>query len=78
MSKAWSEPTKAFTRQVFEDLSFVSRQGKVWLKHTDDCYGYINDADALRGRYVIHAPSGNDLVIFDSIANLIDSGWTLD
>jgi len=50
----------------------------VWLKQTDGGYGYINDDDVLRGNYTIHSPSGDALVTFKSISNLIEHGWVLD
>jgi len=78
MRNSWSESTKAFTRQAFEELSFVSHQGKVWMKHRDRKFGCIKDADAVQGHYVIYAPTGEEIDIFDSISDLIEHGWAID
>jgi len=74
----WSESAVEQTRNAFEELAFVPRDGKVWLKHIDGGYGYINDDDALIGRYTIHSPEGEDVAMFDSVIKLTESGWVLD
>jgi len=74
----WSESAVEKTRNAFEELSFAASAGKVWLKQIGGGHGYINDDDALSGRYAIHSPEGEQVAIFYSVAMLIESGWVLD
>ncbi len=66
------------TREALECLSFATRAGKVWLKQIDGEFGYMDDDDALRGHYAIHALGGDALSTFDSVSELLDHGWVLD
>jgi len=66
------------TREALEYLSFATRAGKVWLKQMDGEFGYLDDDDALRRHYAIHAPAGDALTTFDSVSELLDHGWVLD
>ncbi len=78
VSKQWSFALKERTREALESLSFATRAGKVCLKQMDGKFGYIDDDDALRGVYAIHAPGGDALDMFDSVSELLDAGWVLD
>jgi len=76
--KQWSESAVEQTRNAFEELTFAPRDGRIWLKYIDGGYGYINDDDALNGRYAIHSPEEEGVAMFDSVTKLIESGWVLD
>jgi len=78
MSKQWSAATMDQTREALECLSFATRAGKVWLKQIDGKFSYMDDDDALRRHYAIHAPIGDALTTFDSVSELLDHGWVLD
>ncbi len=78
VSKQWSSALKEQTREALESLSFATRAGKVWLKQVDGKFGYIDDADALRGVYAICAPGGEAVAMFDSVTELLVAGWVLD
>jgi len=78
MTKQWSTATMDQTREALECLSFATRAGKVWLKQIDGKFSYMDDDDALRGHYAIHAPGGDALATFDSVSELLDHGWVLD
>jgi len=78
MNKQWSAAAKAQTIDALADLSFVTRSGKVWFKQAGGSFGYIEDADALRGCYLMHSPEGNVIEEFYSIAGLVENGWVMD
>lgn len=78
MHTQWSESTRNYTRLAFENLSFASREGKVWLKNISGQSGYINDDDAICGFLTVRMPDGVSKEEFDSIEDLIAHGWVLD
>jgi len=78
MNDQWSTTTKEYTRVAFEDLSFATRNDRVWLKHIAGDFGFINDDDALSGCYAIFSRTGETLDKFDSISSLLKNGWVLD
>ena len=79
MKKQWSATAKAQTIDALTDLSFVPRSGKVWFKRAEGRFGYIEDVDALRGRYLMRSPEGGVIEEFYSLAGLVaDHGWVLD
>jgi len=79
MTGQWSEETKENTRAAFEDFSFGTMNEKVWLKHFDRHFGVMCVPDAVNHNYVIYSPTGDKLLAtFDSISDLIESGWVLD
>jgi len=76
--KQWSDATQQLTRSSLNDLSFASRDGKVWCKHIDGAPGYMLDDDALLGTLVILSPAGEQLAVFESIEAMLAAGWVLD
>jgi len=78
MTKQWSKSTIEETRRVLEDLSFFTRDGKLYFKHINGTFGYIEDGDAILGSYVMHASNGDLLITFETINDLITHGWVLD
>jgi len=66
------------TIDALSDLSFVARSGKVWFKQAEGSIGYIKEADALRGRYLMHSAEGDVIEEFYSLAGLVvHHGWVL-
>jgi len=74
----WSDATQLMTKSLLEDLSFASRNGKVWCKHIDAIAGYMLDDDAIRNAYVIYSPSGEQLAEFETVDAMLTAGWVLD
>jgi len=74
----WSGATQQMTRSLLENLSFASRDGKVWCKHIDGVSGYMLDDDAIRGAYVIYSPVGEQLAAFETVETMLAAGWVLD
>ena len=78
MSRQWSSALKGQIQEALDALSFASRDGKVWLKHLNGKFGYINSGDAVRAHYAIHTPGGDALATPGSASELLDAGWVLD
>jgi len=78
MAKQWSGSTRKNTCTALEELSFYARNGKVFFKHINGDFGYMDDSDVLDGRYAIHSPSGEKLTVFHSITDFLNHGWVLD
>jgi len=78
MVNQWSGAVMINTRTALEELSFYARNGKVFFKHINGDFGYMDDSDVLAGRYAIHSLSGNGFASFDSITDILNHGWVLD
>jgi len=78
MSKQWSESAQQATREAIDELSFGSRDGKVFCKHIDGTFGYMNDAELIEGRYAIHSRIGTLIAEFESVKAMLAEGWVLD
>ena len=75
----WSADLKAQTRDVIEGRGmFVSRDGRLHLKHATSAFGTIAENDIRRGVLkVVDRQTGAETT-FASADDLIAAGWVID
>lgn len=74
----WSDDLKAQTRDAIEGGMFVTRDGRLYLKHVTSGFGIMTEDDLLSGVLrVVNVRTGAETT-FASADELIAAGWALD
>jgi hypothetical protein len=74
----WSEKLVSDTLTSLDGLDFIFRDGKVWLKHCGGSFGYITVDDLLQKTWIIQLTDEDATQSFQSLAEMVTSGWVLD
>ena len=75
----WSDEIQELTRQLCRDKSFsVGNPDGVCLKHFDGEHGLISFKNAIEDKWLMVVRESGDQIEFNSIEEMITSGWVLD
>ena len=73
----WSDKLIEDTKENLENLTFGSRDGKIYFKHPTEKYGFMYVKD-LYTNWTIHYLNKAGSVTFGSMDEMVDAGWVLD
>ncbi len=74
----WSDELKETTRKILVHHELVPMDDYVYVKHTEGSFGKIKLDDWLKNVYQITDNKTEEVVVFDTIEDLINSGWVVD
>jgi hypothetical protein len=75
----WSDESQELTRRHCREKTYsVGNPEGVCFKHFDGEHGVISINNALEDKWLMVVRESGDQIEFDSIEELISSGWVLD
>lgn len=76
----WSNELEALTREAVSNgrNGFVPMGKELHLKHVSSRYGYILLADLLHDRLRVVDKDMGEIMVFESVNDLLAAGWAVD
>lgn len=76
--KTWSNNLKEQTRNIIEEMSVFTPEGKIYFKNIDGRKSFLLVSDLVKSNLVLHNCLDDNEYEFETAEALIDSGWVID
>ena len=76
--KEWSQNLRNQTVVCIDELSCVTPDGKVYFKNIDGRKSFALILDLIKNNIILHSCLDDNRYTFETVDNLIESGWVID